>query len=144
MIKTGIILFLLVSGIGVVAMQNNSTPFSLKVKNVKHLAMIKVAFYKASGDFPDEKAAAFAREFRTTEKGEVRVTWRDIPYGEYAMAIYLDVNGNNKMDTNLVGYPAEPFGFSRNVKPRFSAPKFGACKFYFDASHSTFEIVLLD
>ena len=32
--------------------------------------------------------------------------------GEYAFCVYHDINGNGQLDTNLVGIPKEPFGFS--------------------------------
>jgi len=32
--------------------------------------------------------------------------------GEYALCVYHDINSNGKLDTNLVGIPKEPFGFS--------------------------------
>ena len=34
------------------------------------------------------------------------------------------VNGNEKLDTNLVGIPSEPYGFSRNARGRFGPPSF--------------------
>ena len=35
-----------------------------------------------------------------------------IPVGEYLFSIYQDNNDNGKLDTNLLGIPKEPFGFS--------------------------------
>ncbi|MBR6216197.1 MAG: DUF2141 domain-containing protein [Spirochaetaceae bacterium] len=32
--------------------------------------------------------------------------------GEYAFCVYHDINNNGQLDTNLVGIPKEPFGFS--------------------------------
>ena len=32
--------------------------------------------------------------------------------GEYAFCVYHDINSNGQLDTNLVGIPKEPFGFS--------------------------------
>ena len=49
--------------------------------------------------------------------------------GRYALALYHDLNGNNKIDKNLVGIPKEPYGFSKNFRPRFSAPSFEDCAF---------------
>ena len=36
----------------------------------------------------------------------------DLAPGEYAFCVYHDVNSNGELDTNLVGIPKEPFGFS--------------------------------
>ncbi|MCF8381876.1 MAG: DUF2141 domain-containing protein [Bacteroidales bacterium] len=32
--------------------------------------------------------------------------------GEYLFSIYQDINNNGELDTNLLGIPREPFGFS--------------------------------
>ena len=36
----------------------------------------------------------------------------DLAPGEYAFCVYHDTNSNGELDTNLVGIPKEPFGFS--------------------------------
>ena len=38
--------------------------------------------------------------------------------GEYSAFIVHDRNQNGKMDSNLVGYPLEAFGFSNNIRPQ--------------------------
>ena len=46
--------------------------------------------------------------------------------------LYHDENGDGKMNRNFFGIPKEPFGFSNNVKPKFSMPTFEECKFLLD------------
>lgn len=36
----------------------------------------------------------------------------DLPAGEYLFSFYHDINNNGKLDTNFLGIPKEPFGFS--------------------------------
>jgi uncharacterized protein (DUF2141 family) len=43
--------------------------------------------------------------------------------GRYALTLFHDENANNRLDM-LLGIPREGFGFSRNPKVRFGAPKF--------------------
>ncbi len=124
--------------------KSNAQSFNLKVSNVKSTAVLRIAFYKKENKFPDEGKFAFAKEFKPTKTGEVTLTFTDIPAGEYALAIYQDSNGNKKLDTNLVGYPKEPFGFSQNIKPKFSAPAYEECKIMFNANNTTFSIKLID
>ncbi len=50
--------------------------------------------------------------------------------GQYAIAVYHDVNNNGKVDRNLIGRPTEQYGFSNNVKPFLSAPKFKETAFW--------------
>lgn len=51
-----------------------------------------------------------------------------LPYGNYAVAVIHDENGNAKLDT-FAGIPREGFGFSRNPPIRFGAPSFSAARF---------------
>jgi uncharacterized protein (DUF2141 family) len=62
-----------------------------------------------------------------------------LPYGEYAIAIFQDSNRDGKLNTNILGIPKEPYCFSNNVRPRFSAPKYEQCKFtYSEREHHQF------
>lgn len=124
--------------------ESHAQTFNLKVSNVKNTAILRIAFYKKENKFPDEGKFAFAKEFKPTKTGEITLMFTDIPVGEYALAIYQDSNNNKKLDTNMVGYPKEPFGFSQNIKPRFSAPAYEECKITFNASNTTFSIKLID
>jgi uncharacterized protein (DUF2141 family) len=54
---------------------------------------------------------------------------KSIPEGTYAYSMYVDLNGNGKLDKNIFGAPKEPYGFSNNFKPKFSAPDFSDCSF---------------
>ncbi|MDQ3245816.1 MAG: DUF2141 domain-containing protein [Pseudomonadota bacterium] len=43
--------------------------------------------------------------------------------GRYALSVFHDANANRRLDM-LLGIPKEGFGFSRNPRVRFGAPKF--------------------
>ena len=51
-----------------------------------------------------------------------------LPPGEYAVAAYLDLNGNGKIDRNWLGLPAEPYALSGNPAFHFGPPRFDECK----------------
>ena len=53
----------------------------------------------------------------------------EIPDGEYAIAFFVDANGNKKLDKNFLGIPKEQFGFSNNAMGTLSAPSFEQAKF---------------
>jgi len=55
-------------------------------------------------------------------------TIKDLPKGEYAVAIFHDKNSDRICNTNFLGIPKEGYGFSKNFKPRFSSPFFNDCK----------------
>ena len=52
-----------------------------------------------------------------------------LPNGEYAISLFVDFNGNKKIDKNFFGIPREQYGFSNNVMGRMSAPTFDQAKF---------------
>ena len=52
-----------------------------------------------------------------------------IPPGRYAFIIYQDVNDNDDIDSNFIGWPKEPFGFSNNPPIRFGPPSFTKASF---------------
>jgi outer membrane protein len=42
----------------------------------------------------------------------------DVEPGEYALLVYFDENGNNRIDKNFIGIPNEPLGFSNRYRPK--------------------------
>ncbi len=60
-------------------------------------------------------------------KGITHINIEDLPEGEYALAIFHDENGNNKLDTNWLGIPKEAIGFSRAKMKTFGPPSFREC-----------------
>jgi uncharacterized protein (DUF2141 family) len=79
--------------------------------------------------YPDDDSTPVASADVRAESGETVITLNDIPPGTYAIETFQDINSNNKMDTTWFGIPEEPFGFSRDAKPRLSKPSFAQVKF---------------
>ncbi|MEP1096469.1 MAG: DUF2141 domain-containing protein [Cyclobacteriaceae bacterium] len=52
-----------------------------------------------------------------------------LPSGDYAIVIFQDLNGNKELDTNFMGIPKEPYGFSNNPSTRFGPPSFEGASF---------------
>lgn len=49
--------------------------------------------------------------------------------GRYGIKLFHDVNGDGKMDTNLMGFPTEPVGFSNDAPIRLGPPSFADAAF---------------
>ena len=68
-----------------------------------------------------------------TSAGEIELQNFEIngmlPHGEYAISLFVDSNGNKKIDKNFFGIPKEQYGFSNNVMGRMSPPSFDQAKF---------------
>lgn len=64
----------------------------------------------------------------------------DLPYGEYAIMVHHDENGNHEMDNGFLNVPNENYGFSNNPKIFFGPPSFEQTKFRFSKARQTIEI----
>ncbi|TAJ83137.1 MAG: DUF2141 domain-containing protein [Gallionellaceae bacterium] len=87
-----------------------------------------VAVHSIAADFPtrDDKAIKSV----IVAKGDViEHVIQNVPAGEYAVAVFADMNGNGALDSNFVGIPNEPVGVSRDAKGRFGPPKFADAAF---------------
>ena len=66
----------------------------------------------------------------------------ELPKGTYGISVYLDKNGDGNLNRNLVGAPTEPYGFTRNPRIGFSAPKFTKFSFDYDGQDMAMTIEL--
>jgi uncharacterized protein (DUF2141 family) len=57
------------------------------------------------------------------------VVMPDLPDGDYAVSLFLDRNGNGQLDTNPLGVPTEPYGFSNDASGSFGPPSFDQARF---------------
>ena len=86
---------------------------------------LQVALFNSAEGFPSE-----AKPFRTevlniNDNNPLQVIFKDLPDGEYSVAVYHDKNSNGKLDKNLLGIPVEDYGFSNDTRgTRMSAPSF--------------------
>lgn len=64
-------------------------------------------------------------------------TFDNLPAGDYAFVAYQDIDRNNSMKTNIIGYPKEPFGFSNNPAILFGPPSFEESKIIVTANKIT-------
>ena len=107
-----------------------TSTLNLSIQNInKAKGNIMVAIFKGEENFlKDDKAVA--SKIALVEKiGALDLTFPNLPYGEYSVAVYHDVNGNQKLDTNLFGVPTEPYGFSNNARSKWGAPKYKVARF---------------
>ena len=50
-------------------------------------------------------------------------------FGFYALAVYHDRNGDGKLNSNMLGIPLEPYGFSNNARGILGPPSFQDARF---------------
>jgi len=87
---------------------------------------VRIAVFNAPDKWPKDPAYS-----STVDVNSQTVTWKisDVPFGDYAVAVFHDENRNGKMDKNILGIPMEAYGFSNNQRVTFGPPKWEAVKF---------------
>lgn len=109
---------------------------TLTVSNITSVeGTIEIGLFNKNGKFL-ERGEAFRSISVPVNSASESVVITDLPKGVYAISLYHDKNGNGVCDRNFFGIPKEPYGFSNNFKPKFSAPAFEDCAFTLTSSHS--------
>lgn len=72
--------------------------------------------------------------------GRSAIRFDDLPYGEYAISVYHDLNDNGKIDTGLFRLPKEPLGTSNDAKIRFGPPSYEDAAFMLNQPELTIHI----
>jgi uncharacterized protein (DUF2141 family) len=107
--------------------QSYTIEFEIKeIKNDKGL--ISAALFHGEENFP-KKELVFMESEVEAKKGNVKLQFKNVPPGEYAMVVIHDENKNNDLDRNFIGIPKEGIAFSNNKSAKLSAPKYKYCKF---------------
>jgi len=101
---------------------------------------LRVALFTSAADFAADKAYAQGRAPARSEGAEV--VFADLPPGRYGVSSFHDENENGELDTNFVGVPKEPYGFSNDARGRFGPPGFDEIAFEFGEEDQTLEITL--
>lgn len=75
-------------------------------------------------------------------QGRVSVTFENLPEGEYALSAIHDVNANGQLDSNAIGIPNEPYGFSNDAAGSFGPPSYDDAKISIDQNKKSITIKL--
>jgi uncharacterized protein (DUF2141 family) len=79
------------------------------------------------GNFPKMGKHLFGIS-KEVQGSTMQIIFEDVPEGQYAVAVFQDEDRNKKLNTNFIGYPLEPMGFSNNAKIKFGPPSFDEAK----------------
>ena len=110
-------------------------PLTLVIKNMQTPdGPIVVGVYQQQNKFLDEKDEFKKYTIKPNKDGIVTI--KDLDYGEFALALYQDVNSDGKINKNGIGIPKEPYAFSNNYKPVVKAPAYKDCKFAYNSAGS--------
>jgi len=91
--------------------------------------------YRGAAGFPggaERAVQKVAGTYGRTNRRTATCTFRNVPAGNYAVAIGHDENGNRRMDRNAVGIPTEGWGTSRDAPANFGPPNYRDAVFEFN------------
>jgi len=113
----------------------------VEVVNLGHdRGQLGILLFDGSEGFPMDPERAVRQEMVLIEEGQARHVFSGLPYGRYAIAVMHDENGNNQLDTNMLGIPKEGNGISNNAKGTFGSPSFDKAAVAVDQPTQTIRI----
>ena len=103
--------------------------------------VIWVGIYNSQNNFL-VKERSILKKIKVNHEGSANISIPSLPYGEYAIAIFHDINENGTLDNNYFGVPTEPYAFSGQLKSKWRLPLYNEVKFYFWKKNSTLKLKL--
>lgn len=114
---------------------------TLRVAGVKPGAgPLRCAVFEPTGRFPQHEQAL--RRFAEPATQPTIEFGFELAPGQYALAVYQDLNDDGSLTKGLFGAPVEPYGFSNNARGRLGPPSFQASAFQVDPASSTRPLLL--
>lgn len=94
---------------------------------------VLISLYNKAEGFPKDRSTIIrSAAVQADASGQVTTVFRDLPHGDYAIAVLHDEDRSNDMTFGALHLPKEGYCFSNNVRAVFKAPKFEKVKFTLD------------
>lgn len=106
---------------GAVTTTVSAATLTLEVQQASGPGELMVAVFNDAGHWLKQPTRA-ARQ--PLQDGPVQLQLADLPDGDYAVSLFIDRNANGKLDSNAMGMPTEPYGFSNDAMGTFGPPSF--------------------
>lgn len=126
--KKSIVLFLIIISY-LYGFSQNKGEINVTVSDIKKQGegeVVFMLFYKADG-FPNDRSKAYKVGKVKDFGSSATFTFKDVPYGEYAISVHQDKDQDGEMKRNFIGMPKEPVGASKLTK--MGKPNFEKCTF---------------
>ena len=119
--------FLIALALGQISFAQNAK-LEIEISGISEIkGKIQIAIFNDSEVFP-EKGKAYRVEFFDVNAQVMQVVIADLPYNDYGIVLFHDVNSDKVCNLNFIGIPKEAYGFSNNVKPVLKAPSFESAR----------------
>ncbi|MCV6613674.1 MAG: DUF2141 domain-containing protein [Cellvibrionaceae bacterium] len=74
-----------------------------------------ISLHNNAASFDGSGGQALAAVKQQLSGNGLKLTFHNLPSGDYAVRIFHDENDNRELDRNIIGIPTEPYGFSNNA-----------------------------
>jgi len=109
----------------------NSNQITIDIDKITNpQGYVMVAVYNSEDDFLTERVF-YRKRVKVKRKGTESFRMF-LPPGEYAVAVYQDINSDRVLNKTIFGIPKEPYGFSGDPYIRFGAPNWSETSFRID------------
>ena len=116
----------------------NAATLTLTVTDIPEAGTLNVAIFETAEGFEakhrggaESRPGLVKGARHPVDVGTASLSF-ELPAGRYAIKLFVDLNGNGEVNTNFLGVPKEPFGFSNNAMGKFGPPSFDAAAFTFE------------
>jgi len=107
---------------------------SVEVTDIeKRGGQLYVGLYDKNEGFRDI-LKTYNKNIVNIDSSSIKIIFKNIPKGVYAISIFHDENENGKLDKNFLGIPIEGYGFSNNIRPILRGASFEESKFKLDGN----------
>jgi len=88
------------------------------IKNLQNVGrgQLIVLLFKRMKRVEPKIRRAYKSQILSVSGKSMTVNFKNIPFGEYAVAVLHDMDKDRKLDTNFLGIPREDLGCSNNAK----------------------------
>ena len=123
-----------------VVFAQEAATITVKVEGIKDPGKGQVIFmlFNNENGFPKERQKAFKYGVVKTFDTAASYTFKDVPYGVYAVSVHQDKDADGEMKSNFIGMPKEPVGASNLNK--MGKPNFKKCSFTVDSPEKEMDI----
>ena len=109
---------------------NINYSLNINIENINpSKGQLMIAVYNSKQLYMKTEKAFSKQILKLNGKNLEFIQFKDLPMGEYSVAVIHDENNNGKLDTNIFGIPTEAYGFSNNIRPKFRAANWDETKF---------------
>jgi uncharacterized protein (DUF2141 family) len=123
--------YLFLLSLSVLLLGTSPAPVGVMELSIEHIqydhGTLWIGIYPSEAAFLDKNQAKLI-SIKIASKNNQKVALHELAYGDYAIALFHDLNDNAEMDFNWLGVPQEPFAFSRPVPSKWRLPEFSEVK----------------